>query len=439
MRVRFREIDLSALAARQARQDGGFVKKLAGLWFVMFAIFCYGLLLPTDWVTSPLFGPIRWAALYVPVVGNYAEASPIPDFVRAFLGLVVYLPPFFGLYFFCKLNIERTMPGLITVLVSPFEERDPAYSDMPTFTAFMNRHPLFRAAFGFLVFGGIALVFYIGESAEELERHCAQGGEGSFDSCLILFLLQDRFWLSLWGTLFTPFMGLLMYFWFHFAVQFWVELTGADLAPTASAGQFGVAFQQEIRQKIQQVKSDRSGVSAVILSSALFHPVGAAPVQNEPRTLARCIDTARQANIAQQHIVVALGPEEEELAAEARRHGVKTVKRAGLDSALSAACDVLADRAGIILLPTRMADVGADTLSRLLNALGGEIEVVHPLFRGERGLPLALSGELLDSAAGYSSKKPEHPLFWLRLAAYERRHPESVREETLWDPCIVQK
>lgn len=229
MRVQFREIDL---ATKLASRTDGFVEKYAVLCFAVLAVFCYGLLLPTDWVALPLFAPVRWAALSVPVVGNYAEASPIPGFVRGFLGLAVYLPPFFGLYFFSKRNIERTEPGLITVFTSSPES--PVHSGTPTLTAFMNRHPLCRAAFGLLVMSAVLLVFYVGVPADQLEQSCARGGRDGSEYCLILFLLQNRFLLSLFGALFTPMVGLFVYIWLDFAVQFWVALTGADVPPPSA-------------------------------------------------------------------------------------------------------------------------------------------------------------------------------------------------------------
>lgn len=80
----------------------------------------------------------------------------------------------------------------------------------------------------------VLLVFYVGVPADQLEQSCARGGRDGSEDCLILFLLQNRFLLSLFGALFTPMVGLFVYIWLDFAVQFWVALTGADVHPPSA-------------------------------------------------------------------------------------------------------------------------------------------------------------------------------------------------------------
>jgi hypothetical protein len=62
-------------------------------------MFIYGLLLPTDW--QQRFGlaalPIDWAVENVPSIAKMAEVSPIPELIKGFYGIGVYVSPLFGL------------------------------------------------------------------------------------------------------------------------------------------------------------------------------------------------------------------------------------------------------------------------------------------------------------------------------------------------------
>lgn len=62
-------------------------------------MFIYGLVLPTDWqqLFGPFAQPIVWAANTVPSIEKMASASPIPELIRGFYGIGVYVLPLFAL------------------------------------------------------------------------------------------------------------------------------------------------------------------------------------------------------------------------------------------------------------------------------------------------------------------------------------------------------
>lgn len=61
-------------------------------------MFVYGLLLPTDWQQrfSLLAQPIIWAADTVPSIAKMSAVSSMPELIKGFFGVGVYVVPLFG-------------------------------------------------------------------------------------------------------------------------------------------------------------------------------------------------------------------------------------------------------------------------------------------------------------------------------------------------------
>lgn len=117
----------------------------------------------------------------------------------------------------------------------------------------------------------------------------------------------------------------------------------------------------------------------------------------------RSVDTLQQAGVEDVHVVI--GHKADLLVPVLARLGVTRVINAGYDrgmySSIQAGVRSLGDEVeAFFLLPADCAFVSPETIRALLGAYeagaGGQLEVVYPVYRGERGHPPLISNRLRD-------------------------------------------